>query len=304
MGRVLKNPEEVREFFFKHMAKNDLLTKIEQGDVVPKPTVLKWLHNNSSWEDRITHSGQLESCLKGSGFAFQSFDHKATNGKETICILNIQRSKINWIKTIGGRGYLDNFQSSAKSRFYTCTLSVLVAAAPFMGSEVNNMVRDYLVQEKSFKLAPDKNTIVSRLLGEGIKDLEIKYGLKMSKIGRSSVFSMANKIANFTLAPATETADMILKFIDSTITDSEYGFKYKNARNLIEEVATIVDKTIFWVTAPEAAITSEIKKTITKSTTEIRKPITNVKTKINVVKTPATKTKQLSKDIKTILGKK
>lgn len=301
MGIVLKNPQAVREFFYRTMAKNDLLTKIEQGDVQPKPTVLKWLHNNSSWEDRITHSGQLDSCLKGSGFAFQSFIPSSTNGKETIVILNIQRARINWIKQMGGRGYLDNFQSKAKANFVTCTLSVLVAAAPFMGKEVNNMVNQYIKLEKNTRLFPDVNTLGRRLLAEKIAEIESKYVSKVSSLGRNAAFSMINKIANFVTEPIGTSVELIGELIESTILGSEYEFKYSTAKNLIEEVATIVDKALFWVTTPALAAERKVTNIITKSTTEIRKPITQTKSLANNIKRPVSDTKTASKNIQKIL---
>lgn len=304
MGIVLKNPEAVRKYFYKVMAKNDLLTKIEQGDVTPKPTVLKWLHNNSSWEDRITHSGQLDSCLKGAGFAFQSFQPDATNGKETIVILNIQRARINWIKQMGGRGYLDNFQARAKSTFTTCTLSVLVAASPFMGKEVANMVNQYVQQERKTRLFPDVNSIGRRLMAEKIAELELKYGIKASALGRNAVFSMINKLANFVTEPIGTSVELIGEFIESQIIGSPLEFKYTSARNLIDEVATIADKTIFWVTTPELALSREINKQVLKTTAEVRKPITKAKALNSKLKSPVTQTKKAGRDLRTIIGRK
>lgn len=303
MGIVLRTPQAVVEYFYNIMAKKDLLSKIEQGDITPKETVLKWLHNNSSWEDRITHSGQLDSCLKGQGFAFQSFIGSATNNKETIVILGIQRAKINWIKQIGGKGYLDNFQSSATSRFTTCTLSVLIAASSFMGIEVQRMVKQYIQAEREFKLTPDINTLGRTLMAEKIAELETKWNLKMSSIGRHATFSIINKLANFATEPISTTVEMIFDYLDKAVVGTPSEFKYKTARNLFDELSIIADKTILWVTTPELAIEQEVRKKIMKETTTLRKPITTVKSKISTAKKPATLAKKTNSDIKKILRK-
>lgn len=293
MSRVLKTPMDVTNYFYKHMAKDDVLAQLESGELEPKQPVLKWLRNNSSWENTIVHSGQLECCLKGRGFGFQSFIPSVTNGKETIVIYNITRSYINFIKVEAGSGYLQKYARRADSKFVTSTLSVLIEAGPNLPVEVQLMITEFT--ENSNVLLFDPKSEARILMSEKIRKLESEFDSKLSREARSASFGIVNKASQYFSAPIETVVSDIENIIRTTAKNGKLGREVEAAFNKLSEFSVIADEALLWATSPEVKIASIFKKRVVKAANEV-KTIKKVNKAKNTAKSTVNKNKTVIKN--------